>query len=601
MIGKRDRPGRFFTVLLWISLLVSPGASRAASTVTESGLTSSSSIPRNILLNEPTQFLPVEEAYQFTPGVTNGTLTTDWLIAPGYYLYQHRFSVNLIRVGRQPERLTSQYQPGQHLYDDYYQKELEVYYDATRVLTALPATSAASLVLAIESQGCADAGLCYPPRTEYLSVNLTEGTANLIDAPPGATNVTNTQPPNKIASTYAFATLVAFALLGGMILNLMPCVFPVLSIKVLSTTAAHLSAHSKHLHGIAYSGGIILSFVAIAAVMLALRTAGQAVGWGFQLQSPTFVAMLAGLFFIIAQSFSGHLSVGGRWMSIGQNLTASSSMKGSFMTGVLATVVASPCTAPFMGTALGVALTQPPATSLAIFATLGLGMALPFLALSWIPGLMEKLPAPGPWMNTFSQLLAFPLYATVIWLLWVLGRQTSIDHAIAVSLGILLLGFAIWLHRQSNNVFAKGLVILAVAGAISLSLAPKPDGQPRPWQPYSAARLEALRAVGKPVFVNLGADWCITCLANEKIALDGDAFRAALTAHDITYLKGDWTHYDAEITQLLNSYGRSGVPLYLYYDAAGNPARILPQLLTEATVLRIFAEHEVASKPDLPR
>ncbi len=599
MIGERGRPGRFFTVLLGIFLLVCPAASWAAPTATDAELTSSSPIPRNILLNEPTQFLPVEDAYRLTPNVTNGTLATDWFIAPGYYLYQHRFSVSLTRGGMQPERLTSQYQPGQHLYDDYYQKELEVYYGATRVLTALPATTAASLVLAVESQGCADAGLCYPPRTQYVSVNLKDGTANLIDAPPGAANAT--QPPSTMSSTYAFATLVAFALLGGMILNLMPCVFPVLSIKVLSTTTAHLSAHSKHLHGIAYSGGIILSFVAIAAVMLALRSAGQAVGWGFQLQSPTFVAVLAGLFFIIAQSFSGHLSLGGRWMSLGQNLTTSSSMTGSFMTGVLATIVASPCTAPFMGTALGVALTQPPLTSLAIFATLGLGMALPFLALSWIPGLMEKLPAPGPWMNTFSQLLAFPLYATVIWLLWVLGRQTSIDHAIAVSLGILLLGFAIWLHNQSNNVFAKAIVILAVAGAISLSLAPQPDDQPRPWQPYSAARLEALRAAGKPVFVNLGADWCITCLANEKIALDSDTFRTALTAHGITYLKGDWTHYDAEITQLLNSYGRSGVPLYLYYDDAGNPARILPQLLSEAMVLRIFAEREVASKSDRQR
>lgn len=600
MISERDRPGHFPAALLWIFLLVSPTVSLATATSIEPGLTPGSTTPRNILLDQPTRFLPVEDAYQLTPGVTNGMLTVDWFIAPGYYLYKHRFSVSLINSAGSAELLSSEYQTGQLLYDDYYQKELEVFYNATQVLTALPTTAAAPLVLAIGSQGCADAGLCYPPRTQYLSISLANGTVDLIDAPPKQTNTNHTQPPYKTARTYGFATIVLFALLGGMILNLMPCVFPVLSIKVLSTTAAHLGKHSKHLHGMAYSGGIILSFVAIAAAMLALRSMGQAVGWGFQLQSPTFVAMLAGLFFVIAQSFSGQLSLGGRWMNIGQKLTASNSLAGSFMTGVLATVVASPCTAPFMGTALGVALTQPPVISLAVFATLGLGMALPFLALSWIPGLMEKLPAPGPWMNTFSQLLAFPLYATVIWLLWVLGRQTSIDHAITVSLGVLLLGFAIWLRNQSTSIIAKGIVVLAVVGALNLFLAPQSGSQQLPWQPYSAARLEALRATGKPVFVNLGADWCITCLANEKIALDSDAFRTALRVHDITYLKGDWTHYDAEITRLLNNYGRSGVPLYLYYDAAGNPARILPQLLTESMVLRVFAE-QATSKRKLPQ
>ncbi|RLA47292.1 MAG: hypothetical protein DRR06_02975 [Gammaproteobacteria bacterium] len=596
MIGKHQLKMKGFTSLFAIYLAIAIVFSTPvfSTPVYAEGLTPGNSAAGNVLLDAPAQFLPVEQAYQLIPSIDERNLLVDWFIAPGYYLYKHRFAINLYNPKNSDKPLALEYQPGKSIYDEYYDKELEVFYNATQISTTLPTNISSSLItLSITSQGCADAGLCYPPQTQYISVNLAKGTAELLDAPPAYAADSHTEPELSVptynsAPTYNIGVMLIFALVGGMILNLMPCVFPILSIKVMATTSAHLGDHNKHLHSIAYAAGIVLSFISIAAVMLILREAGQSVGWGFQLQSPTFVALLAYLLFVIAQSFSGQLNIGGGWMNLGQNLATGNRITSSFMTGVLATVVASPCTAPFMGTALGVALTQPAVISLAIFAALGLGMALPFLALSWIPGLMERLPAPGPWMNTFSQLLAFPLYASVIWLLWVLGRQTSIDHAIVVSLGILLLAIAIWLHRQTDNFIAKGAIIFILAGAVSLSLMPGPSDEKDIWQPYSAERLASLRAAGRPAFINLTADWCITCLANEKLALSSAAFKAALKVHNISYLKGDWTNNNPEITRLLNQHGRSGVPLYLYFDGAGNPVRILPQLLTESRVLAVF-------------
>lgn len=553
-------------------------------------------------LSAPQEFLPVEEAYRLSPTLEGRTLIVDWMITPGYYLYKDRFAMRILAGPDQPssENAVLEFEPGRMIFDEYYEKELEVYYHATRISTTLPASANdrdASYVVSVTSQGCADAGLCYPPRSDYLEVDVARQEVTTVAAPPPIDS--DTQPLNSAPGSlpaaqsppHGLLVIMLFALAGGVILNLMPCVFPVLSIKVMSTTAAHLGAHRKHLHGFAYTAGIVLSFLAIAGLMLGLRASGEAIGWGFQLQSPVFVALLAYLMFVIGQSFSGQLSIGGSWMNIGQNLTRNNGLTASFMTGVLATVVASPCTAPFMGTALGLALTQPAIISLSIFAALGLGMALPFLILSWLPGLMEKLPAPGPWMDTFSQLLAFPLYATVIWLLWILARQTSIDHAVLVSLGILLIAFAIWLSGRGRGVMSRGLGLVALAGALGLA-AIKPasdaDHLKTIWEPYSAARLTELRQQRQAIFINLTADWCITCLANEKIALDSETFRAALREGNITYLKGDWTNRNPEITALLNTHGRSGVPLYLFYDSTANPPKILPQLLTESIVLRAF-------------
>ncbi len=560
---------------------------------------SSSNSSSALLADTPLEFLPVEEAYRLqVTGDTQGLLL-DWRIAPAYYLYQHKFAAAVIDgrgeaidVLGKASPLAVSYPPGKVIYDDYYEKALQVYYDTVALRVDLPThLNGRSWTLAVSSQGCADAGLCYPPRTQYFTVSDAEGVGQRfveIDQLPSLAVGAMTGADTSAAmggSGLNLPLVLFFALLGGIILNLMPCVFPVLSIKVLSLTSAHLGEHGKHLHGMAYTAGIVISFVAIAALLLVFREAGEAVGWGFQLQSPVFVSLLAYLLFAAGLSFSGLLEVGARWMNIGQSAATGTSLRASFMTGVLATVVASPCSAPFMGTALGFALTQTPIISLLVFAVLGVGMALPFVLLSWIPGLLEKLPAPGPWMQSFRQFLAFPLYASAIWLLWVLGRQTSIDQVALVAIGMLLLAFAAWLGGGGAKRWKQAVALLVTVAALGIAITPSDTADNNSlWEDYSPARLQALRNEGRPVFVNLTAAWCITCLANEKLALSSATFAETLQASNTVYLKGDWTNRNSEITALLKEYGRSGVPLYLHYSAGSISAQVLPQLLTEGIV-----------------
>jgi thiol:disulfide interchange protein DsbD len=531
------------------------------------------------LLPAEGQFLPVEQAYRLSIRIEAGQALLDWRIAPGYFLYKERFQVQARDSAGKTVPTALHTGSGREIYDDYYRKNVEVFYDQTRVTVDFT-QSAPEVGLSVTSQGCADAGLCYPPHTQYFRIDFTTG-AVTPGAPPPAPAAAAAAP----TATQGLPTLLGFALLGGLILNLMPCVFPVLSIKVLSLTTAHAHRHRVVGHGLAYTAGVVLSFVAVALALLALRRAGEAVGWGFQLQSPGFVTALAYLFFLMALGFGGQLSLGFGLGGAARSSPRGSGPGASFFTGVLATAVASPCSAPFMGTALGVALTQSAAVAVTIFVALGFGMALPFLLLTALPRLVERLPHPGPWMETFRQFLAFPLYATVLWLLWVLGRQTDSDRALLVAFGMLVVALAVWLGGRSRHAGGKLAMGVLLAAGLALPLV-LPSGAPaeRLAEPYSAARLAALRGAGTPVFVNLTADWCITCLANERVALSSTRFRAVLKQRGIHYLKGDWTRYDPEITALLNAYGRSGVPLYLYFPP-GQPARILPQLLTENLVL----------------
>ncbi|MBL4781085.1 MAG: protein-disulfide reductase DsbD [Porticoccaceae bacterium] len=540
-----------------------------------------------LLADASLQFLTVEEAYRLSVQVEPGALTLDWRSAPGYYLYRHKFAATATSESGEVVTLAMHYPPGKSIFDSFYEKDLVVYYDTVALRVDLPQQlEGRSWTLSVSSQGCADAGLCYPPRSQFFAINGSSGLNHAgleIDSPPSiSADVGN---DSGTASVLSLPLVLFFALLGGVILNLMPCVFPVLSIKVLSLTSAHLGEHGKHLHGMAYTAGIVLSFVAIAALLLVFRGAGEAVGWGFQLQSPVFVSLLAYLLFAAGLSFSGLLAVGGGWMNLGQSATGGASLRASFMTGVLATVVASPCSAPFMGTALGFALTQTPFISLLVFAVLGIGMALPFVLLSWVPGLLEKLPAPGPWMESFRQFLAFPLYASAIWLLWVLGRQTDVDQVALVSIGMLLLAFAAWFGGAGAKRWKQAVALLLAVAALSLAITPVDTVDNKGlWEPYTEARLQVLRSERRPVFVNLTAAWCITCLANEKFALSSATFAETLRANNIVYLKGDWTNRNSEITGLLKEYGRSGVPLYLYYSANSITAQVLPQLLTESIV-----------------
>lgn len=421
-------------------------------------------------------------------------------------------------------------------------------------------------------------------KTQAYELSAMPGTVAVVSGPAVSIEA-------KQAADLSLPAVLLFALLGGLILNLMPCVFPVLSLKAISVmqNRGH-AAKQQRGHALAYTAGVVLSCGAVAAVLLTLRAGGQAIGWGFQLQSPVFVGALAYLMFALGLSMSGAVEFGTRLMGLGQSLTQGSGYGSSFFTGVLATVVASPCTAPFMGAALGYALTQSPLLSLSIFLMLGLGLALPFLLLGFFPRLAGFLPRPGAWMETFKQVMAFPLYLTVVWLVWVLAHQTSVDGAGVVLVGLVLIAFALWLWNRTGTL-ANILKFAALAGAIALLTHPLLKAEPTAAKSgaeqnsvYSAARLQQLLAQKQTVFVDFTADWCITCKVNEQGVLKTSRVQQAFAAAKVTTLVGDWTRADPEITKVLEQFGRSGVPLYLVYVNGGAP-KVLPQILTADTVI----------------
>jgi len=394
------------------------------------------------------------------------------------------------------------------------------------------------------------------------------------------------------------ALLLAF--LGGVVLNAMPCVFPILSLKLLSV-AQHAHGHrsERAYHGIAYTAGVLASFAALGIALLALRAGGQAVGWGFQLQSPVFVAVLAYLLFAMGLSLSGVAGFGGALGGVGGRLATRSGLAGTFFTGILATIVATPCTAPFMGAALGFALIAPAALAIGIFLALGLGLAAPYLTASLTYRWQRLLPKPGRWMEFVKQLLAFPLYGTVAWLLWVLIQEVGPDNALGALFGLVLVAFAVWVYGQTR--FAAplgwwlGTGLAAAGGAAAIFFAASLTGampaksaafrDGLQYQPFTPQRLADLESAGRPVFVNLTASWCVTCLINERVALDSDAVRQAFAERSIVPLKGDWTSQNPEITKFLQQFGRSGVPLYLLYSGKGGEPIMLPQILTASSVL----------------
>ena len=552
----------------------------------------SSPAKNNRLASPDTVFLPVAQVYQVAIEIKESELILNWSIVEGYYLYRDRFNFSAVDATSQLEAPI--FEIGKRKWDDFFEEELEVYYTTTSIVLPYKAESD-QMEIQIESQGCADAGLCYPPYKQWLTVDFLSGKVEISNTPSAAAQAAMQGGSiiNPRQQEFSLGVILIFALLGGMILNLMPCVFPVLSIKALSFTMTHQTASSRRSHGLAYTVGVVSSFVGIAFVMLSLRAAGEAIGWGFQLQSPLFVMLLIYLFFIMGLAFSGYLEIGSSLMSIGQSSERDESLSSSFMTGVLATTVASPCTAPFMGPALGFAIAQPSYLALLVFAFLGLGMALPFVLLAWIPSLTAKLPRPGAWMDSFKQFLAFPLYITGVWLIWVVGRQTSVDIVATIIIGLVLITMSIWLtklrqaagHKITTLSFANLFAALCLIGAITIpAWSITKDTEPARWEPYSQQRLSELRQAQKPVFVNLTADWCITCLANEKIAFT-NAFYQSLSDNQVTYLKGDWTNNDPEITKLLNQFQRSGVPLYLVYPEGEASAEVLPQILLENTLI----------------
>jgi thiol:disulfide interchange protein DsbD len=417
--------------------------------------------------------------------------------------------------------------------------------------------------------------------------------------------------PAAEKTTASLPVLLAFAILGGLILNLMPCVFPVLSIKAIGLVEqAKKHPAAVRTKGMVFAAGVISSMLCLAAVLLTLRAGGEQIGWGFQLQSPLFVTLLVYLLLAVGLNLSGVFEVGGGLAGVGDGLTQGDSYRAAFFTGVLTTLVATPCTAPFMAFAVGAALTQPPALALCIFAALGFGLALPYLLLSFAPWMRRALPKPGAWMDTLKQVFAFPIYASAAWLLWVLAQQTSSFGLGAALAGAILIAFAAWAYQKSKSSAAGGrvaglvtatlAVLLAiflpvrfadVAAAASGASAAGAHGADA-WQPYDAAQVAQLNAAGRPLLVNFTASWCLTCLVNERNAFTDSAVQEVFRNKGVTLMKGDWTNRDPAITQALASFGRAGVPLYVVYNSKPGSAEpvILPQLLTPSVVQSAFAD-----------
>jgi thiol:disulfide interchange protein/DsbC/DsbD-like thiol-disulfide interchange protein len=428
----------------------------------------------------------------------------------------------------------------------------------------------------------------------------TSGSGDLAPAPEGGPDA-----QAERGSVAAFVQAALFALLGGLILNLMPCVFPILAMKAAALAGAAHDAPRARRDGLAFLAGVLLTFLLLAGVILALRAAGQAAGWGFQLQSPAVTAGLALLMLAVGLNLSGVFHVGAGLQGVGSGpLARLGGAAAAFLTGVLAVVVAAPCTAPFMAFALGAALLMPWPMALIVFLMLGLGLALPYVLVSLTPGLLSRLPPPGPWMERLKGLLAFPMYGAALWLAWVFGRQTGGDALGLLFVAGLLTALAGWLFglAQTERALGRRGLWLAISGVTALALAlaglavavrlppevagpASSTGTGPAGAPWSAAAVETALAQGRPVLVNFTADWCVTCKLNEGAALRSARTTEALRAANAVYLVADWTRRDDAITAELRKHGRSGVPLYLLYAPGEAAPRILPQLLTEGVVV----------------
>lgn len=397
-------------------------------------------------------------------------------------------------------------------------------------------------------------------------------------------------PQQQAAPLDALGLLAALGLafLGGLILNIMPCVLPVLSVKALQFAGGAHSGEARR-HGVFYFAGVMATFLALAVLLIVLREAGEAVGWGFQLQAPWVTTLLALLFFTIGLNLLGVFEIGGSLQNVGAELTARNGDAGAFFTGALAVVAATPCTAPFMAGAIGAALTQSAGVTLLIFAALALGFALPLTALHFAPGLQKLIPKPGPWMERVKNVLAFPMFGAAVWLAWVLTEQAGSNGTIALLTLMVALTFFILSLRWGRLWLIFGVLQLVVTGAfVWRPLLGMETQAVLASEPWSVARVDELRAEGRGVFVNFTAAWCVTCKVNELSSLSQPRVAEAFADRNVAYLVGDWTNRDEAIAAALAEYGRAGVPLYVYYPPVGDPV-VLPQVLTQDLVLQTIS------------
>ncbi len=524
--------------------------------------------------------LPVGQAFVLQ-GVANagGHIVLRWQMPPGYYLYKSQISLQ--PTTGQAGRIKPLHWPSGVAHHDAYYGDSLVYFDALELpvdMDGLPA-GARSVSLQVRYQGCLQDGICYPPVETPLQLSL--------DGSPG---VPASASASAAAPTGGFGVwLLLSALLGGLLLNLLPCVLPVLSLKVLGILDNSHQLKALRRHAVFYSAGVLVSFVAVDVLAHAF---GQ--GLGAQLQRPLVVAVLACVMVGVGLSLSGVVEFTGRFSNMGQSLASRQGRVGDFFTGVLAVVVASPCTGPLMGPPVAYALTAPLASSLAVFIALGLGLALPVILIALVPGLARRLPRPGAWMETLKQWLAFPMYLTAVWLLWVLAKQRGADAIALVLVSVVALAMTLWwLQRSRQRPPALRLLLLPMAVATVLPLvllarlpattaaASSADAD---IVAYSPAKLAQLQAAGTPVFVDMTADWCVTCKANEHTVLDGPAFKQLLQQTGAVYMKGDWTDVNATIASFLKHYRSPGVPLYVVFSRRGGEGEVLPTVLTPSLV-----------------
>ncbi|WP_313147628.1 protein-disulfide reductase DsbD domain-containing protein [Stenotrophomonas sp.] len=588
--------------------------------------------------------LPSEQAFGFDAIASDGnTLLLRFTPAPGYYLYRDRTSLKL--EGSTGVLADKPRWPAAQAHRDEHFGDVSVYFNQVEVPLPLRRTRAEAVdsTLVVTFQGCQTDGICYPPMTRRVKLSIPAGkltaAADTAAAAPVAAsdtpredadgtprrllptvpndaadaagdgaargdafaadaqqdNAKRTKPPGSVPKTdSSLLWVLLLALGGGLVLNLMPCVLPILSLKVLSLAQSGESAERARSHALWYTLGVLVAFAVIGALMVGLRMLGNAVGIGFQLQHPGVVAALAYIMFAVGLSLSGVFTMGGGIGNFGQSLARRSGPAGDFFTGVLACVVGSACVGPFFGPAVAYAFVAPPIAAMLVFLFLGLGLALPFLLIGFVPALARRLPKPGPWMETLKHVLAFPMYAAALWLLWVLGKQRGVDGMALALGGLLLLTAGLWLFETSRWRSKRGASLLGVLLALA-ALGPvwgvtqlQPPARAAQAASdnvvdYSPQMLDRLRADNRVVFVNMTADWCVSCKANERAVLSRPEFKELLKRTNAVYMRGDYTNVDPQITAFLDEHKAVGVPLYVVYGP-GAPPTVLPTLLTQALV-----------------
>ena len=568
---------------LRIPLSASTTSTGSATIATGAGIDLDSRLRGNDIAGAD-QALPSAQAFKIEAIVGDAeNLLLKLTPAEGYYLYRDKLAFSA-GTGGAPLSLGKPKLPEAVWYPDPEFGLVPVYFEPVEFTLPLMRTSAdaGSIALTIDYQGCKENGICYPPMQKTFALELPAGgsvaVAVAVETAPAA------------APTSGLLLAVLLALLGGLILNLMPCVLPVLSFKAMALAQAGTAGHARK-HAIWYTAGVMASFAVLGLGVLALRAAGQSLGWGFQLQQPIVVGGLALLMFAIGLMMSGLFNWGSGLAGMGQSLTEKSGPAGDFFTGVLAVVVASPCTAPFMGSALAFAFTAHWSLALSVFLALGLGLALPFLLIGFIPALAGRIPKPGAWMDTLKHWLAYPMYLTAAWLAWVFGNQKGVNGLGLLLIAAIALSAALWwFERQKMQPSLKaklgaaliGLLAAASFGAALQQAQPgkAPIAADSRHEAFSAKRLDELRAAGTPVFVDMTADWCLTCKVNEKAVFQTEAFERLLKDTGTVYIIGDWTNQDPEISAYLDRYKTPGVPLYVVYPKGPGDGRKLPQLLT---------------------